>query len=143
MSYRLTKFRQLRDLVSALRENSSGAYAGYLMKGYRGLVIPSTFMREESVEGFIPSIDAAPLSPDTRQSHAFSARTMLSCSNCWISVMVRIRSDESRFGRVAGRGVRLASGNARSRFSSASCAVMIARSMTFCNSRIFPGHAYD
>src|SRR4029077_5861456 len=99
----------------------------------RLLLILNARIFDSSVERGIPSRAAAPEGPNTRPSLARSASSMSSLS-CEASAPT-IPSRLSRAGRVDTQ--------LSSTVNSSVSDTITDRSITFCNSRTFPGHGYD
>src|SRR5216683_2644660 len=102
----------------------------------RFLLIFSDLIFDSRVDPGIPSLAAAPDGPDTRPSHSRRAASMITFS--WAA---GLRDNPwSLFGLVAGAC------SASQLLSTARFSVshtITERSMTFCNSRMFPGQGYD
>src|SRR5271170_1504650 len=102
----------------------------------RFLSIFSTLILDSSVDRGMPNLAAAPVGPNTRPELAFRASSMMffSCaSSLRGSSMWRLDS--------VSAGDR---GNQLSSIENMSDSQRITdRSITFCNSRIFPGQGYD
>ena len=103
--------------------------------GY-GRRMPSAFMREVSVEGFMPRRSAAPASPETFQAVASSARSD-------VPPLERLELGDGLDGSgLRRRGLAGDAPAARGRGSGCSSrAVIAARSITFWSSRTLPGHS--
>src|ERR1700730_6691878 len=99
----------------------------------RLLLILSERIFDSSVERGIPSRAAAPEDPNTRPPVARSASSM-SAFSCEASVL----DIPSRLS-AAGRADNQLSSTVNSSVSD----TITDRSITFCNSRTFPGHGYD
>ena len=67
-----------QEILTTVRESRISV----IVRGYAGRRMPKAFMREESVEGGRPSLDAAPLAPATFQCESSRARTRLAFSSC-------------------------------------------------------------
>jgi len=101
----------------------------------RYLSIPRRLIFESSVRVGTPSLAAAPAGPDTRPRLSASAASIMFLS-CWSNsplraVVRRGTSDGSRLSHVSSTAKVSASLR------------MTARSITFCSSRMLPGHSYS
>src|SRR6266404_922281 len=102
----------------------------------RFLSIFSDLIFDSSVDRGMPNLAAAPVGPNTRPRVAFRASSLMFFS-CALSFR---GSSMWRFDSVAGSG----RGNQLSSTERMSDSQRITeRSITFCNSRIFPGQGYD
>src|SRR5260221_10798357 len=102
----------------------------------RFLSIFSDLIFDSIVDRGMPNLAAAPVGPNTRPRLAFRASSMILFS-CASSLR---GSSAWRFDSVAGRG----KGNQLSSIEKLTDSQRITeRSITFCNSRIFPGQGYD
>src|SRR5229473_4178068 len=102
----------------------------------RFLSIFSALIFDSSVDRGMPNLAAAPVGPNIRPRLAFRASSMM-----FFSCASSLRGSSMwRFDSVAGSG----SGNQLSSIEKMSDSQrMTERSITFCNSRIFPGQGYD
>src|SRR4029077_17965177 len=97
-----------------------------------GLLMFRALILESRVDWGMPSLAAAPRGPDTLPLLSASADSIISRS--WAASF-------SEKGRIAESGVREGPANQLSSMQRFSESEMITdRSITFCNSRIFPGH---
>ena len=102
----------------------------------RFLLIFSDLIFESSVDPGIPSLAAAPDGPETRPPLSRRAASIISFS--W-EASFRV-SSVRLFGSLAS-GCHESQLSSIEKFSVSH--TITDRSMTFCNSRIFPGQAYD
>jgi hypothetical protein len=116
-------------------------FSGQFLKRY--LLIFKTRIFDSRVEAGTPNLAAAPRGPATRPPVSASAASMACFSSSSDrfqsgSLTARPPANPSACGKVAGRNNQLSS-------TDKLCVSqrMTDRSMTFCNSRMFPGQEYD
>src|SRR6266403_261226 len=107
----------------------------YVLKRFLSILSERIF--DSNVDRGMPNLAAAPAAPNTLPPLSFRAASIMFFS-CAISLR---ESSIGCFGSVAGSGC---CGNQLSSIEKTSVSQsIIERSMTFCNSRMFPGQEYD
>src|ERR1700688_70238 len=102
----------------------------------RFLLIFSDLIFDSRVDPGMPSLAAAPDGPDTRPRLARRAASIISFSSA-----ANFRDISSRPVGSLERGCRESQLSSTEKFSVSH--TITDRSMTFCNSRMFPGQGYD
>src|SRR5258708_29716656 len=99
------------------------------------LSILSAFIRDSKVDGGTPSLAAAPCGPETRPRAWNNASSMIALSS---ADTLSVSADLADCGGDAWAVSQLSS---TEKFSLSQ--TITERSITFCNSRMLPGHGYD